>query len=117
MPVHKLQKHFTVQTLFLRYHLTSQHSPGREAAEALKARNIPAQGKRAEGARRPGDIAIYDCVPRPLRLQSASPTGGEGAMELAFLACHAAPLHAAPLHGAIREGGMYQWLRHRRNHW
>jgi hypothetical protein len=26
----------------------------REAAEALKARNIPAQGKHAEGVRRPG---------------------------------------------------------------
>jgi len=29
---------------------TGQYFPRREAAEALKARNIPAQGKRAESA-------------------------------------------------------------------
>jgi len=38
----------------------------REAAEALKARNIPAQGKHAESVRRPGLDANYDRVPRPL---------------------------------------------------
>ena len=54
----------------------------REAAEALKARNIPAQGKRAESVRRPGCNGDYIRVPRPLWPQSAKLTGAKGAMEL-----------------------------------
>ena len=54
----------------------------REAAEALKARNIPAQGKHAESVRRPGCNGDYIRVPRPLWPQSAKLTGAKGAMEL-----------------------------------
>jgi len=54
----------------------------RKAAEALKARNIPAQGKRAESARRPGYNGDYVRVPRPLWPQSAKLTGAKEAMEL-----------------------------------
>ena len=57
----------------------------REAAEALKARNIPAQGKHAESVRRPGCNGDYIRVPRPLWPQSAKLTGAKGAMELTFL--------------------------------
>ena len=67
----------------MRYHITGRHSQSREAAEALKARNIPAQGKRAEGARRPGYNALYVQVPRPFYSQSAKLTGSKRAMELA----------------------------------
>ena len=74
---------------------TDQHGHRREAAEALKARNIPAQGKHAESVRRPGYNGDYARVPRPLCPQSAKLTGGKGAMELTFLACTVAPLQAA----------------------
>ena len=53
----------------------------REAAEALKARNIPAQGKHAESVRRPGLHALYARVPRPHWPQSAQLTGANEAME------------------------------------
>jgi len=56
-----------------------------EAAEALKARNIPAQGKHAESVRRPGYNGDYIRVPRPLWPQSAKLTGTKGAMELTCL--------------------------------
>ena len=57
----------------------------REAAEALKARNIPAQGKHAESVRRPGGNSDYVRVPRLLWPQSAELTGAKGAMELTCL--------------------------------
>ncbi len=63
----------------------------REAAEALKARNIPAQGKRAESARRPGYNGDYVRVPRPHWPQSAKLTGAKEAMELTFLVAMAHP--------------------------
>jgi hypothetical protein len=73
----------------------------REAAEALKARNIPAQGKHAESVRRPGYNGDYVRVPRPLWPQSAKLTGAKGAMELTCLP-------------GVDVGGMpgiqYQWL-------
>jgi len=57
----------------------------RVAAEALKARNIPAQGKHAESVRRPGYDGDSVRVPRRLWSQSALPTGTKGAMELTYL--------------------------------
>ena len=57
----------------------------REAAEALKARNIPAQGKHAESVRRPGYNGDYVRVPRPFWPQSAKLTGAKKAMELTCL--------------------------------
>jgi len=57
----------------------------REAAEALKARNIPAQGKHAESVRRPGYNGDYVRIPRPLWPQSAKLNGAKGAMELTCL--------------------------------
>ena len=57
----------------------------REAAEALKARNIPAQGKHAESVRRPGYNGDNVPVPRPLWPQSAQLTGAKEAMELTCL--------------------------------
>ena len=53
----------------------------REAAEALKARNIPAHGKHAESVRRPGYNGDHVRVPRPLWPQSAKLTGAKEAME------------------------------------
>ena len=67
------------------YLAVGQHFPRREAAEALKARNIPAQGKHAESVRRPGYNGDYVRVPRPLWPQSAKLTGAKGAMELTCL--------------------------------
>ena len=73
----------------------------REAAEALKAQNIPAQGKHAESVRRPGYNGDHVRVPRPLLPQSAKLTGAKGAMELTCLP-------------GIDIGGMfgrhYQWV-------
>jgi hypothetical protein len=73
----------------------------REAAEALKARNIPAQGKHAESVRRPGYNGDHVRVPRPLWPQSAKLTGAKEAMELTCLP-------------GIDIGGMpsrhYQWV-------
>ena len=67
---------------FMSYLVAGQHFPGREAAEALKARNIPAQGKHAESVRRPGYNGDNVRVPRPLWPQSAKLTGAKEAMEL-----------------------------------
>ena len=80
----------------------------REAAEALKARNIPAQGKHAESVRRPGLRAFYARVPRPLWPQSAKLTGAKEAMEPTFLVYYVPPVGATcqspapqPLHSYI----------------
>jgi len=73
----------------------------REAAAALKARNIPARGKHAESVRRPGDNGDNVRIPRPLWPQSAKLTGAKGAEELTCLP-------------GVDVGGMpgirYQWL-------
>ena len=94
------------------YLAVGQHSPRREAAKALKARNIPAQGKHAESVRRPGYNGDYVSVPRPLRPQSASPTGAEEAMEPHFFC-----LLCRPSSGCLDEEDAFQGLRQRRNPW
>jgi len=73
----------------------------REAAEALQARNRPAQGKHAESGRRPGYNGDYVRIPRPLWPQSAQLTGAKGAMELTCLP--GADVGGMP-------GIRYQWL-------
>ncbi|MDD4539547.1 MAG: hypothetical protein PHT80_11075 [Lentisphaeria bacterium] len=79
----------------------------REAAEALKARNIPAQGKHAESVRRPGDNVDHVRVSRPLLPQSAKLTGAKGAKELTCL---------PGIDVGGRFGRHYQWLTDYRFH-
>ena len=82
----------------------------REAAKALKARSMIAQGKRAEGARRPGYNGNYVRVPRPLWPQSAKLTGAKGAMELipAFYVAPCQRSFRSPFQGSYRFGPLTQ---------
>ncbi|MDQ0291794.1 hypothetical protein J3R75_003901 [Oligosphaera ethanolica] len=60
-------------------------SPAAKRQAPWRGAVIVAQGKRAEGARRPGYNGNYVGVPRPLLPQSAKLTGAKGAMELSFV--------------------------------
>ena len=76
----------------------------REAAEALKAQDILAQGKHTESVRRPGWRAVYVRVPRPLWAQSAKLTAPKGAMEAAFRVYYVARLQRAISGGMLTQG-------------